>query len=109
MLEVLSPMASMFAGGAGGGGGLSMPSSATSSLSDRSPINIAPVGVNFGAIMQSMDQGSPENGGYGTDFMNRYSGSSPQTLSAGAVGATNYLPVILIGGAFLLALLFFVR
>ena len=60
--------------GAGGGASLSMPSSATSSLSDRSPINIAPVGFNLGAIMQGMTQGSPENGGIGADFMARYSG-----------------------------------
>lgn len=60
--------------GAGGGASLSMPSSATSSLSDRSPINIAPIGFNLGAILQPMGQGSPENGGVGADFMARYSG-----------------------------------
>ena len=60
--------------GAGGGASLSMPSTATSTLSDRSPINIAPIGFNLGAIMQGMTQGSPENGGLGADFMKRYSG-----------------------------------
>lgn len=109
MLEMLSPMAGMAAGGAGGGGGISMPSSATSSLSDRSPINIAPIGFNLGAILQPMGQGSPENGGYGMDFMNRYSGSSAGSLNAGSVGKTNMLPFLLIGGAALVALFFFVR
>ncbi|MFH1931048.1 MAG: hypothetical protein ABIN18_05605 [Pseudomonadota bacterium] len=109
MIGLLSPMAGMAAGGAGGGGGISLPSSATSSLSDRSPINIAPVGFNLGAIMQPMMEGSPENGGFGVSFMNRYSGSSAGTLSAGTLGATSILPYVLIGGAALVALFFLVR
>lgn len=96
-------------GGASGGASVSMPSSATSALSDRSPINIAPVGFNLGAILQPMTQGGPENGGAGIDFLSRYSGVGVGQLSAGSVGATNYLPFILIGGAALVALFFFMR
>jgi len=82
---------------------------ATSPLSDRSPINIAPVGVNFGAILQPVNQGSPENGGYGMDFMQRYGGGSAGSLSAASLGATNFMPYLLLGGAALVALFFFVR
>lgn len=39
-------------------------------------INVAPVGVNFGAMLQPFDQGSPENGGYGVVLPSRYGGSS---------------------------------
>lgn len=92
MLEILSPMANMFSGGAGGGGGLAMPSSATSTLSDRSPINIAPVGFNLGAILQPVSQGGPENGGFGADFMQRYSGGGQ---SAGVFSKGVSWPLIL--------------
>ena len=93
--------------GAGGGASLSMPSSATSSLSDRSPINIAPIGFNLGAILQPMGQGSPENGGYGTDFMSRYSGggiSPGKTIATG----TNWPLMLAIPGA-LVALFFLIK
>ena len=95
--------------GAAGGTSVSMPSAATSSLSDRSPINIAPIGFNLGAILQPMGQGSPENGGYGMDFMQRYSGQSAGSLSAASVGAGSVLPYLLIGGAALVAVFFLVR
>ena len=82
-------------------------SSSASTLSDRSPINIAPIGFNLGAILQPMGQGSPENGGYGMDFMQRYSGGSAGSLTAASLGASNMLPYLLIGGAALAGLLFF--
>ena len=94
--------------GAGGGASLSMPSSATSSLSDRSPINIAPIGFNLGAILQPMGQGSPENGGAGADFMARYSGQVAGRSASDAKGS-NLLPWIIAGGAGLVALFFFIR
>jgi len=50
----------------GGGGGAEM-SKVDAAMSDRSPINIAPVGVNLGSILQPFNQGAPENGGYGID------------------------------------------
>jgi len=101
-------LSNMFGGGQGGGG-FQMSSSATSSLSDRSPVNVAPIGVNFGAIMQPYGQGSPENGGIGADFMSRYSGASKQNLSASDIRSSNLLPVMLISGAGLVALLLFMR
>lgn len=101
-------LSNMFGGGSGGGG-FQMSSSATSSLSDRSPINVAPIGVNFGAIMQPYGEGSPENGGIGADFMSRYSGHSKSNLSAGDISPSSMLPILLIGGAGLVALLLFMR
>ncbi len=86
--------------GAGGGGlSLSMPSSATSSLSDRSPVNIAPVAFNMGEILQSASQGSPENGGFGSEFMARYAGGggAPGAIKKGA----NWPLMLAIPGALL--------
>jgi len=104
----LSMLSNMFGGGAGGGG-FQMSSSATSSLSDRSPVNVAPMGVNFGAIMQPYGQGGPENGGIGADFMSRYSGASQSNLSASDIRSSSILPIMLIGGAGLVALFLFMR
>ena len=101
-------LASLFSMGTGQGG-FAPSSSATSSLSDRSPVNIAPVGVNFGAIMQPYGQGSPENGGLGGDYMARYAGGAASRLTPSNFGASNWLPYVLAGGAGLVALLFFMR
>jgi hypothetical protein len=92
--------------GAGGGASLSMPSSATSALSDRSPINIAPVAFNMGEILQSASQGGPENGGFGSDFMARYAGGgqSPGVIKKGV----NWPLMLAIPGA-LVALFFLMR
>jgi len=84
-----------------------MSSAAQSALADRSPINIAPIGFNLGEILQPVAQGGPENGGIGADFMSRYSGASAGSLSAASLGASSTLPLLLIGGAALAALLFF--
>ena len=94
--------------GAGGGASLSMPSSATSSLSDRSPINIAPIGFNLGAILQPMGQGSPENGGAGADFMARYSGQVAGRNASDAKGS-NLMPWIIACGAGVVALFLYMR
>lgn len=82
-----------------GQGGFSMPSGASGSLSDRSPINIAPIGANLGEILQPVSQGGPENGGIGADFLQRYTGGgqSPGTLSTGV----NWPLLIAIPGAIL--------
>lgn len=53
-------------------GGAAAPSGSEGYFSNRSPVNIAPVGVNLGAILQPFNQGAPENGGYGLDLMSRY-------------------------------------
>lgn len=95
-------------GAGGGGGGLQMASSATSALSDRSPINIAPIGFNLGAILQPMNQGSPENGGAGLDFMNRYSGQVVGR-QAGDINGANWTLITIAGGAGLIGLFLFLR
>lgn len=45
---------------------------ARQSLANRSPIHIAPVGFNFGAIVAPFNEGAPTNGGYGVDIPSRY-------------------------------------
>lgn len=90
--------------GAAGGTSLQMSSAAQSALSDRSPINIAPIGFNLGAILQPMNEGSPENGGAGMDFMRRYTGAGVGT-SASDITSSNLLPFILMGGGGLVLLL----
>lgn len=92
-----------------GGYSLQMSSAAQSALADRSPINIAPIGFNLGEILQPISQGSPENGGIGADFMSRYSGASKQNLSASDIRSSNLLPILMIGGAGLMALFLFLR
>ena len=91
-----------------GSGGFSMPSSSYSALSDRSPINIAPVGVNLGAILQPVSQGSPENGGIGADYFSRYSGVYGHSKASDITGS-NLLPWIIAAGAGVIALVFLVR
>lgn len=63
-----------------GGGG---PSSAIGGgMNNRSPIHIAPVGVNLGAIIAPFSQGGPENGGMGLDIASRFiSGSTGARLT----------------------------
>ena len=74
-------------------------SEATSSLADRSPVNICPVALNLGAILQPVSQGGPENGGIGADFMARYAGVGQ---SAGALSKGMNWPLLLaIPGAIL--------
>jgi len=54
--------------GGGGGGGVE---DIDPVMSDRSPIHIAPVGVNLGAILAPFNAGAPENGGYGIEGISR--------------------------------------
>jgi len=86
-------------GGGVAGGGYNLQSSSEASLSDRSPINIAPIAFNMGAILQPFGQGSPENGGIGADFMARYvgGGQSPGVFSKGV----NWPLMLAIPGALL--------
>ena len=98
-------LAGIASGGAGGGGGgLQMSSAATSSLSDRSPINIAPIACNLGAMFLPYSQGGPENGGIGADFMARYSGGGISPGTAIAKG-TNWTMLAIIGGVGIVALI----
>lgn len=101
------PMLAGIGGPGGGSGGLQMASAATSALSDRSPINIAPVAFNWGAMLQNMNQGSPENGGAGMDFMTRYA-ENVQGRNAGQVGSKSILPLVLIAGGALVGVLWLV-
>lgn len=80
-----------------GGYSLQMSSAAQSALADRSPINIAPVGFNLGAILQPMNQGGPENGGSGMDFMNRYTGQIAGRQASDPDGI-NWTAIAIIGG-----------
>ena len=92
--------------GGAGGYSLQMSSAAQSALSDRSPINIAPIGFNLGEILQPIAQGGPENGGIGADFMQRYTGGgqSPGVFSKGL----NW-PLLLAIPAAIVAIMFLVK
>lgn len=91
------------------GGGT--PGIAKGELSDRSPIHIAPVGVNLGAILAPFNEGSPENGGYGINTLSRYMPERMQSeFQLAATGTTqkgNYLIYIVGAGALALAVLLF--
>jgi|LGOV01.1.fsa_nt_gb hypothetical protein len=39
-------------------------------------IHIAPIGVNLGAILQPFNEGAPQNGGFGLEYLSRYQGAS---------------------------------
>jgi hypothetical protein len=56
----------------GGGTQPGTSSSATGELNDRTVINVAPVGINLGALLQPLNEGSPANGGFGVDIPSRY-------------------------------------
>ena len=73
-------------------------------FSDRSPINVAPTGVNIGEILKPYQQASRANGGYGMQLPSRLFPNSnkvkqytPETY--GEKEETDYtLPVLIIGG-----------
>jgi len=74
------------------------------SVSTRNPVNVAPVGVNLGAIMQPYQTGSAVNGGPG------FSAETPgSTLKVGAPAGGFTLPLIVggvaVGGVLLVLLL----
>lgn len=56
----------------GSGAGPSSAESVSGAVSSRSVVHIAPVGVNFGAIVAPFTSGSPENGGAGLEMMSRF-------------------------------------
>jgi len=68
------------------------PLTTTSPFSDRSPVNIAPIGVNLGAILQAGTQGSPENGGLAYDFISRYAGGGTFNPASNSLGKTSIIP-----------------
>jgi len=72
-------------GAAALGGGAS-----SGDVSDRSPVHIAPIGVNLGAILQPFNAGSPENGGYGMDLMSRW---APKQVSMDTLVSSRGAPM----------------
>lgn len=62
------------------------------SVSTRNAINVAPVGVNLGAIMQPYTSGSPENGGANFDV------TTPTAKFVGATGAARFATPLIVGG-----------
>lgn len=80
-------------------------SSAAAVWNDRSFTNIAPIGVNLGAILQPHEQGSPENGGSGIELLSRFAPVSRimEPLSGKSENLISKLgfPLILAGGGIL--------
>lgn len=93
-------------------GGEAGPAESWGLFSDRSPIHIAPVGVNLGAILAPYQEGSPENGGYGLELMSRFidvtAGGSSEQIAA-LQGKNNTLTYLMIGAGLLAALFMFWR
>lgn len=90
-------------------GGAAAPSGSEGAYSNRNPINVAPVGVNLGAILQPFNEGGPENGGFGLDLMSRYVDKSMgprETLLTTAPQDVPYGTIIIVIGA--VASLFFI-
>lgn len=89
-------------------GGEAGPAESWGLFSDRSPIHIAPVGVNLGAVLAPYQEGSPENGGYGLELMSRFidvtAGNSSENITA-LQGKNNTLIYCIIGIAILSAFL----
>jgi len=80
---------------------------ASGDVSDRSPVHIAPIGVNLGAIMQPFNTGSPENGGYGMDLMSRW---APKQVSMDTLVSSRGAPMnwpLIIGAVAVAGLGFF--
>jgi len=67
----LSSVMDVASGGSGGGAGAMKDKYNTGALSDKSPVNIAPIGVNVGEILKPYNQGSVENGGFGLEYPSR--------------------------------------
>lgn len=96
-------------GGAGGGGGGQTTSSQQQSAAG---INVTSMGVNLGAILQPLNDGNLNTGGYGVDLLSRLGygvGGTPTTaiVSSGdafSMGGLS-MPVLIIGGIILLVAL----
>lgn len=80
-------------------------------VSARTPVSIAPIGVNFGEIIQPMNQSSPETGGYGIQFPSRYQTTGYSPASLGLSMPEGASPFLLIGLALALGLgaFFFIK
>lgn len=84
-------------------GGEAGPAESWGLFSDRSPIHIAPVGVNLGAILAPYQEGSPENGGYGLELMSRFmdmtKGSASEEISVmqGKTPSSTYFALAIAG------------
>ena len=76
---------------------------ANAEWNDRSYVNIAPVGVNLGAILDPYNQGSAQNGGFGLELMSRYAPAARDnaSLSVSAGLGSYLLPILLLGGGLL--------
>jgi hypothetical protein len=95
--------------GSSGGG----PKQISSDMNDRSPINIAPVGVNLGAIIQPFDQGGVSNGGSGLEMLSRYLAggdtSRVNTPLTTPVSMSNSWVWVAVAGAGVVAIYFFMK
>lgn len=90
----------------GGSSASGAPPMAPDNFAPTSPINVAPVGVNFGEIIKGYEQGGVTNGGSGQRIPSRYASEYTQgteniPLSALRDGDTGNL--IVWGGASLAA------
>lgn len=110
-MTALASVASSALDSGGGGGGIGgiLGTSSEPFMSTPENIHVAPIGVNFGAIMQPYTQGSPENGGYGIDYMSRYigqkRGNSSSVMPTEKAPLAANIPLVVAGGG--LALLLF--
>jgi len=87
----------------GGGGGMPTMSGP---INDRTAINVAPVGVNLGAILNPYNQGSTENGGYGLELLSRWA-PTEAGIQTPYYGRKEPVPVaVYIAGAVGLALVY---
>jgi len=68
------------------------------SIANRTPIHVAPVGVNLGAILAPFNEGSPSNGGYGLDLPGRYQTIGTGTGALPTRGGVPWKVLIAIGG-----------
>lgn len=92
-----------------GGGG---PSEAYGGvLSNRTPIHIAPVGVNLGAIIAPFNQGGPENGGMGLDIASRFIQGATQARVTPLTAPPSTFPwkIVAVGAAGVGALFIFLK
>ena len=66
-----------------GGGGI------TSGNPSSGGVYVAPVGLNLGAILQTLNEGNPQTGGYGVDLISRL-GYGLESNAYGAYTARSY-------------------
>lgn len=81
---------------------------ASGDIANRSPVHVAPIGVNFGAILQPFNAGGPEEGGYGMDLMSRW---APKQVSLDTLASSRGAPMnwpLIIGAVAAVGLGFYV-